>query len=227
MSDPTQVVWHEHHITRDQREKLNGHRGCVVWMTGLSGCGKSTIANLVDSQLYQRRVHSLVLDGDNIRHGLNASAQRLAAEYGPEFGDRFGLGFSEMDRQENIRRIAAVAQLCCSAGLVVLTAFVSPYRRDRQAARQYVTQFGRPEDFLEVFVSAPLDVCEARDPKGLYRQARDGKIPNFTGIHDPYEPPENPELTLDSSRHAADQLAARVVDFLQQRGILHTGPSPP
>lgn len=220
MSDPTKVVWHEQRVSRFDREKLNGHRGCVVWLTGLSGCGKSTIANLVDAQLYRRRIHCQLLDGDNIRHGLSASEQRLAAEFGPALGQRFGLGFSEVDRQENIRRISAVAQLSCSAGLIVLTAFVSPYRRDRQAARHYITGHGRADDFIEVFVDAPLEVCEARDPKGLYRQAREGIIQNFTGIHAPYEPPEHPELILDAASQPPEPLAAIVVDYLERRGML-------
>jgi adenylylsulfate kinase len=220
MSDPTHVVWHAHQITRDQRAQLYGHRSCVVWLTGLSGCGKSTIANLVDAQLFERRVHSFVLDGDNIRHGLNASQQLLAPDFGEAYAERFGLGFAPLDRQENIRRIAAVAQLFCSAGLVVLTAFVSPYRRDRQAARQQIERFGSPEDFVEVHVAAPLEVCEARDPKGLYRLARAGKISQFTGVDDPYEPPERPDLVLESSQQPADRLAGQLVALLEERGII-------
>lgn len=220
MVDPTRVIWHEHRVSREQRERLNGHRGCVVWLTGLSGCGKSTIANLADAALYRRGVHSYILDGDNVRHGLNASRERLAQHFGQAFGGRFGLGFDEIDRQENIRRVASVAQLFCSAGLVVLAAFVSPYRRDRLAARQHVTEFGRPEDFVEVYVQAPLEVCEARDPKGLYRQARAGKIAKFTGIDDPYEPPESPELVVDSDTQPADVLARQLIELLERRGTI-------
>ncbi len=194
MTRETQVTWHPTLVSRQDRERLGGHSGCVVWFTGLSGCGKSTIANLVDRQLYQRGVHSFVLDGDNIRHGLNASTAMLQEEYGQEFADRFGLAFGPLDRQENIRRIGSVAQLFCSAGLITLTAFVSPYRRDRDAVRKQVVSRGRSDDFIEVFVNAPLSVCEARDPKGLYRQARAGAIRQFTGIDDPYEPPLTPNL---------------------------------
>lgn len=201
------------------RERLNGHRGCVVWFTGLSGCGKSTIANLVDARLHAAGVHSFLLDGDNIRHGLNASREMLAADYGQTFAERFGLGFSADDRTENIRRIGAVAELFASAGIVTLTAFVSPYRRDRAAVRERVESSGQAGDFVEVFVDAPLNVCEQRDPKGLYRKARAGQIQAFTGVDDPYEPPERPELHLDSAACLAGQLAEQVVDYLRQKGL--------
>jgi adenylylsulfate kinase len=214
---PTHVVWHEHAVSRADREKLNGHRGCVVWFTGLSGCGKSTIANLVDRQLYERGVHSFLLDGDNVRHGLNASPAMLA-HHGEQFASRFGLGFSAADRQENIRRIGAVAELFASAGIVTLTAFVSPYRADRAAVRQAVEARGQPGDFIEVFVDAPLEVCEARDPKGLYKKARAGELKNFTGIDDPYEPPEVPNLRLESFRQPPEALAAQVLAYLSQSG---------
>jgi adenylylsulfate kinase len=194
-----------------------GHAGCVVWLTGLSGCGKSTIANLVDHKLHQQGIHTYLLDGDNIRHGLNASPEMLAS-LGESYARRLGLGFSAEDRQENIRRIGAVAQLFCDAGLIVLTAFVSPYRADRDAVRQYVERHGQRGDFIEVFVDAPLEVCEARDPKGLYQKARAGQIQNFTGIDDPYQPPLAAELTLPSSQLAADQLADQVVAYLRGQG---------
>ncbi len=200
-SDPVRITWHEHHVSRSEREKLSGHRGCVVWFTGLSGCGKSTIANVVDHRLYELGIHSFLLDGDNIRHSLNASPERLQ-EFGESYARRFGLGFSEEDRRENIRRIGAVAELFASAGLVTLTAFVSPYRRDRDAVRCQVEQQGAPGDFIEVFVDTPLEVCEARDPKGLYRKARAGQIKGFTGIDDPYEVPEQPQLVLKSAEHS-------------------------
>src|SRR5918993_2754683 len=134
-SKRTEIVWHPHSVSRAEREQLNGHRGCVVWFTGLSGCGKSTIANAVDQKLYDRGVRSYVLDGDNVRHGLNATPQLLAPRYGKPFAERFGLGFGQQDREENIRRVGAVARLMCDAGLVTLTAFVSPYRADRDAIR--------------------------------------------------------------------------------------------
>ena len=216
--ESTHVVWHASNVTRDEREKLLGHRVCVVWLTGLSGCGKSTIANVVDRKLHDLGVHSFLLDGDNIRHGLNASPAMLAADHGESFASRFGLGFSAPDREENIRRIGAVAELFAQAGLVTLTAFVSPYRRDRDFVRKQVTKRGRAEDFIEVFVDAPLEVCEQRDPKGLYKKARAGQLPNFTGIDDPYEPPEQPELTLLSAKFSPDELADQVIRYLRQRG---------
>jgi adenylylsulfate kinase len=211
--DKTHVVWHSHSVSRLDRERLNGHEGCVVWFTGLSGCGKSTVANLLDKALYEAHVHSVVLDGDNVRHGLNASPEMLA-RYGESFARRFGLTFAAEDRQENIRRIGAVADLFASAGMVTLTAFVSPYRADRAAVRTLVNA-SRPGSFIEVFVDAPLAVCEARDPKGLYKKARAGQLPNFTGIDDAYEPPETPELRLDAAVNAPEGLAGQVLAFLR------------
>lgn len=206
------VHWHQQSISREDRERLNGHRGCVVWFTGLSGSGKSTVANLVDHKLHAMQVHTFLLDGDNVRHGLNATPTRLAEQYGQTFGERFGLGFSEEDRQENIRRIGEVAALFAEAGLVVLTAFVSPYRRDRDAVRAQLAA----GDFIEVFVDAPLEVCEGRDPKGLYRKARAGEIQGMTGIDDPYEAPERPELVLSSGRDSAESLADDVLECLRK-----------
>jgi len=211
----TLVTWHAHAVTREDRERLNGHRGCVVWFTGLSGSGKSTIANAVDRKLHELSVHSCLLDGDNVRHGLNASPEMLAA-HGEGYARRFGLGFSAEDRQENIRRIGAVAQLFAAAGIVTLTAFVSPYRRDRDAVRRMVEAGGRPGDFVEVFVDTPLEVCEQRDPKGLYRKARAGEIQGFTGINDPYEPPERPEIRLRGGAQSPDDLADAVLAYLRQ-----------
>ncbi len=163
----------------------------------------------------------MLLDGDNIRHGLCAPPARLAEEHGQEFAERFGLGFGEIDRQENIRRIGSVASLMASAGLITLTAFVSPYRRDRDRARRIVEQEGKKGDFLEVFVDTPLEVCEARDPKGLYKKARAGEIKNFTGISDPYEPPESPEIRLrgGDDRTPAEQ-AAEVLQELKKSSII-------
>jgi adenylylsulfate kinase len=213
MSDPI-VVWHHQAVGRADRERLNGHRGCVVWFTGLSGCGKSTVANVVDQKLYERGVRSYVLDGDNVRHGLNATPQMLAARYGQPFADRFGLGFGQEDREENIRRVGAVARLMCDAGLVTLTAFVSPYRTDRDAVRASLD----PGDFVEVFVDAPLEVCEARDPKGLYKKARAGELKGFTGIDAPYEAPDRPELVLKSAELPPDALADEVLRLLKDSG---------
>lgn len=210
------VVWHDHSVTRAEREALNGHKGCVVWFTGLSGCGKSTVANALDSLLHRRGVRTYLLDGDNVRHGLNATPQILAPRYGAEFATRFGLGFTQQDREENIRRVGAVAQLMCDSGLVVLTAFVSPYRSDRDAVRASMA----PGDFFEVFVDAPLEVCEARDPKGLYKKARTGQLKDFTGIDSPYEAPAKPEIVLKSAEQAPDVLADQVARRLALAGII-------
>ncbi len=215
MSDQPNIVWHPPSVTREQREQLNRHHGCVVWFTGLSGCGKSTVANLVDHKLHGLGVHGVLLDGDNVRHGLNATPQLLQETHGAEFAARFGLGFSAQDREENIRRIGAVAELFATSGIVTLTAFVSPYRRDRDAVRARIEGAGRSGDFIEVFVDAPLEVCESRDPKGLYQQARAGNIKGFTGIDAPYEPPLQPELHLDAAGHAPDTLADSVITYLQ------------
>lgn len=225
MSSEPHVVWHTHAVSRQSREAIKNQRGCVVWFTGLSGCGKSTVANEVDHQLNSQGVHTYLLDGDNVRHGLNAGPGILAEKHGEEFAQRFGLGFGAQDREENIRRIGAVAQLFCDAGLIVLTAFVSPYRRDRDAVREMLSGEGRGSkdiacDFVEVFVDAPLEVCESRDPKGLYKKARAGEIKNFTGIDDPYEPPTSPEITLQSDQHTPVALAETVIDYLRSRGII-------
>ncbi len=205
------VHWHEHAVTREEREGLNGNRGCVVWLTGLSACGKSTVANLVDHRLHALGAHSFVLDGDNIRHGLNAAPAMLRQEHGEEFARRFGLGFSAQDREENIRRIGAVAKLFCDAGIIAITAFISPYRADRDRVRAALA----PGDFVEVFVDAPIEVCEARDPKGLYKKARAGELKGFTGIDDPYEPPIHPELMLDAATKCPEELAREVIAYLK------------
>jgi adenylylsulfate kinase len=208
------VRWHEPAVSRGDRERRAGHAGCVLWFTGLSGCGKSTLANAVDRRLHDRGVRSFVLDGDNVRHGLNAAPGVLEGRFGPEAAARFGLGFGPADRAENIRRIGAVADLFAQAGIVALTAFISPYRRDRDAVRSLLA----PGDFVEVFVKAPLAVCESRDPKGLYKKARAGEIKNFTGIDDPYEEPLAAEIVIDSTSAPPDALAADVIAWLEQRG---------
>ncbi len=213
------VHWHAQSVSRKKREQLNGHSGCVVWLTGLSGSGKSTIANLLEHKLHQLGVHTFLLDGDNVRHGLNATPSNLSEQYGKGFGQRFGLGFSEEDRQENIRRIGEVAGLFVEAGIVVLTAFVSPYRSDRDAIRSKLSK----GDFLEVFVNTPLEICEQRDPKGLYQKARAGEIQGMTGIDDPYESPENPELVLRSGENSAESSAENVLKYLQDAGKLTLG----
>jgi adenylylsulfate kinase len=209
-----QVHWHEHAVSRPEREKLNGHGGCVVWFTGLSACWKSTVANLVDHKLHSMAGHSFVLDGDNIRHGLNAAPAMLKQRHGEEFARRFGLGFSAQDREENIRRIGAVAKLFCDAGMIAITAFISPYRVDRDRVRATLT----PGDFVEIFVDAPIEVCEVRDPKGLYKKARAGQLKGFTGIDDPYEPPQRPELVLDAGRKTPETLADEVLAYLRSIG---------
>ncbi len=215
MSDEqVNVYWHEHSVSRQQREEQGGHKGCVVWFTGLSGSGKSTVANLVDHKLHALGVRTFVLDGDNVRHGLNATPALLTESHSEDFAKRFGLGFSAEDREENIRRIGAVTELFASAGLIVLTAFVSPYRKDRDAVRAQQAD----GDFVEVFVDTPLEICESRDPKGLYKKARAGEIKGFTGIDDPYEPPLNAELVLDAGDREADALATEVVEFLRSAG---------
>ncbi|MBN1394526.1 MAG: adenylyl-sulfate kinase [Pirellulales bacterium] len=208
------VHWHEHAVSRKEREQLNKHSGCVIWFTGLSACGKSTVANLLDHRLHSRGMHSFVLDGDNVRHGLNSPPAMLKERHGEEFAKRFGLGFSAQDREENIRRIGAVAKLFCDAGLIAITAFISPYRIDRDRVRAALDE----GDFIEIFVDAPLDVCEARDPKGLYKKARAGELRGFTGIDDPYEPPLKPELVLDAGAKPPETLADEVLAFLKTAG---------
>jgi adenylylsulfate kinase len=208
------VRWHDHAVSRADRERAAGHRGCVLWFTGLSGCGKSTLANAVDRLLHARGCRTFVLDGDNVRLGLNAAPALLRDRYGDEAAARFGLGFGAADRAENIRRIGAVADLFAQAGIIALTAFVSPYRRDRDAVRAALT----PGDFVEIYVKAPLEVCEGRDPKGLYKKARAGEIKNFTGIDDPYEEPLAPELVVDSATRSPEVLAAEVVAWLERAG---------
>jgi len=215
MVNDTNVTWHEHQVTRSNRESLNGHKGCVIWFTGLSGSGKSTIANTLDHKLHQSGMHSVVLDGDNVRHALNAGTSMLVESHGEEFAQRFGLGFSAIDREENIRRIGAVAQLFSQAGIISLTAFISPYRIDRDRVRSTLA----PGEFIEVFVDTPIEVCEERDPKGLYKKARAGELKGFTGIDDPYEAPASPELVLFAAEKTPEQLADEVISYLVEQGI--------
>lgn len=207
MTEKTLVTWHDHSVKRE--------RGCVVWFTGLSGSGKSTVANCVDQKLHDLGAASFVLDGDNIRHGLNASPEILAEKHDEAFAKRFGLSFAPEDRKENIRRVGSVAEIFCSAGLIALTAFVSPYREDRDSVRQLVVQRGAAVDFVEVFVDTPIEICEARDPKGLYKKARKGEIKGFTGIDAPYEAPESPELRIPGGDLTVEELADQVIDYLR------------
>jgi len=213
---PIEVHWHDHAVPRQEREKRHGHRSCVVWFTGLSASGKSTVANEVDHKLHAMGIHSFVLDGDNVRHDLNAPPETLRRQHDEQFAQRFGLGFSAQDREENVRRIGMVAKLFCDAGIIAITAFISPYRIDRDRIRASL----REGEFVEVFVDAPLEVCEARDPKGLYRRAREGGIKGFTGIDDPYEPPKSPELVLDAAANPPDVLADQVIAYLKSSGII-------
>jgi adenylylsulfate kinase len=193
------IVWHAATISKQDRHRMNGHKSAVMWYTGLSGAGKSTLANKVEEKLFERGIHTYVLDGDNIRHGLNK-----------------GLGFSTEDRRENIRRIGEVAKLFVDAGAFVSTAFISPYREDRDMVRQLV-QNG---EFIEVYVNAPLEVCEERDPKGLYKKARAGEIKNFTGIDDPYEAPANAELVINTGEKTLEECAEEVMNYLEANGYI-------
>ena len=210
------VRWHEATISRDQRETSAGHRGCVIWFTGLSGSGKSTLANEVDRQLHARGHRSFILDGDNVRHGLNASPKILETIHGQPFAKRFGLGFGPEDRKENIRRVGAVAELFTQAGIITLTAFISPYRSDREAVRKMLPA----ADFIEVYVKAPLDICESRDPKGLYKKARAGEISGFTGIDAPYEEPEKAEITVESTTKSPQVLAEQILVWLERAEVI-------
>jgi adenylylsulfate kinase len=216
MNDDVNVTWHEHSVTREMRETKNKHKGCVIWFTGLSGSGKSTVANTLDHKLHQTGYTSVVLDGDNVRHGLNAGSAILHETHGEEFSKRFGLGFSAIDREENIRRIGAVAEIFTQTGVIALTAFISPYRSDRDKVRRTLQE----DEFIEVFVDTPIEVCEQRDPKGLYKKARAGEIKGFTGIDDPYEEPTTPELILLAAEKTPDILADEVISFLEKKGIL-------
>lgn len=195
------ITWHEGHVNRGVREKLLEQRGCTIWMTGLSASGKSTLAFTLEHALVKRNRLAYVLDGDNIRHGLNKN-----------------LGFSAEDREENIRRIGEVARLFADAGFITMTSFISPYRKDRDIARSIHER----DDlfFMEVFVDAPIDVCEARDPKGLYKKARRGELKGFTGINDPYEAPLNPDLIIKTGELSPEQGAMKILGFLVEKGYL-------
>lgn len=191
------IVWHHHAVTREKREALHQHHGAVLWFTGLSGSGKSTIASSLESALHQLGVSTYLLDGDNIRHGLCHD-----------------LGFSDEDRKENIRRIGEVSKLMVDAGLVVLTAFISPHQAQRQEVRHLLG-----ESFYEIFIDTPLHICEQRDPKGLYKKARKGELLNFTGIDAVYEAPDNPELHLSGDK-PIDELVNQVIKLLQQHQVI-------
>lgn len=193
------VVWHQASVTRERRQAANGHRAFVVWFTGLSGAGKSTLAHAVEEALFQEGRRTFVCDGDNVRHGLCAD-----------------LGFSPQDRQENLRRIAEMARLFVDAGTIALSAFISPMQADREQVRKIVG----PENFVEIFVACPLEVCEQRDVKGMYRKARAGEIREFTGISAPYEVPEAPALALDTSKLSVEECVEQVLNLLAPRLVL-------
>jgi adenylylsulfate kinase len=195
----TNVVWHRATVTRARREQLNGHRGAIIWFTGLSGAGKSTLAHAVEEKLHQIDCRTFVLDGDNVRHGL--------------CGD---LGFSAKDREENIRRVGEVAKLFMEAGVIVLTAFISPYRADREHVRGMVEH----GDFMEIFCDSPVEVCESRDVKGLYKKARSGQIADFTGISSPYEAPFNPELSVNTGELTQDECVQQILNEMIFRGFI-------
>jgi adenylylsulfate kinase len=198
MIKATNIVWHDAAVTSAERQEKLGNKPCVLWYTGLSGSGKSTIANAVDRMLHDRGYYTYLLDGDNVRHGLNKD-----------------LGFTDVDRIENIRRIAEVSRLFNDAGLIVSTAFISPFTTDRDSARKLVGA-----DFIEIFIDTPLAECEKRDPKGMYKKARAGEISNFTGIDSPYEAPEVPEVHIETEGKAIEEVANKVIEHLLGNGYI-------
>lgn len=199
MSTDTNLVWHHATVTRSRREQQNGHKSCVLWFTGLSGAGKSTLAHAVEEELYQRGCRTFVLDGDNVRHGLSSN-----------------LGFGEEDRKENIRRIGEAAKLMMEAGVIAMTAFISPFRDDRDAVRRLMPH----GDFLEIYCKASLEICESRDIKGFYKRARAGEIKNYTGISSPYEEPDRAELVVATGSDTLDSCVSSVLKLLTERGIV-------
>lgn len=193
------ILWHETHVDKEERSKHKGQKPCILWFTGLSGSGKSTLANALESKLLELKFHTYLLDGDNIRHGLNRD-----------------LGFDESSRIENIRRIGEVSKLFVDSGTIVLTAFISPFVKDREIVRDLVED----AEFIEIFVDTPLEICESRDPKGLYKKAREGEIKNFTGIDSPYEKPINPNIHVENSEEGIDESVDKIVSYLQKNGYL-------
>jgi len=194
------IIYHQASVTRQRRNKLNNHRSIVLWFTGLSGSGKSTLAHALEEKLFQKGCKTFVLDGDNIRHGLNSN-----------------LDFSEAGRTENIRRISEVSKLMLESGLIVMTAFISPINKDRSEARNLISS----DDFIEIYCKASLETCETRDVKGLYKRARAGEIKNYTGIDSPYEVPENPELTIDTDNQSLEESITTILDFLKLNVIVN------
>jgi adenylylsulfate kinase len=199
MSSSTNITWHDSEVTKQERQKQKEHKSAVLWFTGLSGSGKSTISSALEKKLYEEGIHTYRLDGDNVRHGLNKN-----------------LGFSPEDRTENIRRIGEVGRLMTDAGLLTLTAFISPYREDRDSVRELLEQ----GEFIEVYVKCGLKACEERDPKGLYKKARSGEIKGFTGIDAPYEEPEHPELTVETDTQSLEESVEQIIDYLKKEKYL-------
>lgn len=199
-SKATNVTWHESHVDRKEREKLLKQKGCTIWFTGLPSSGKSTTAFTLEHELVKRGYLAYVLDGDNIRHGLNKN-----------------LGFSAEDREENIRRIGEVAKLFADAGLITMTSFISPYRKDRDLARRIHNEAGL--NFFEIFIDTPVGICEERDPKGLFQKARNGEIKGFTGVDDPYEAPLNPEMVLKTENKSPEEIVNDIIDYLNNSGF--------
>ncbi len=193
------IVWHDHHVTKESRSKSKNQKPCVLWFTGLSGSGKSTVANAVEIKLNELNKHTYILDGDNVRLGLNK-----------------GLTFSDEDRIENIRRIGEVSKLFIDAGTIVLTAFISPFLKDRQQVRDLISE----NEFIEVFIDTPLEICESRDPKGLYKKARKGEIPNFTGISSPYEAPIKPEIHIKAGETTLEEAVEQILVYLRENNYL-------
>lgn len=199
MKEVKYIIPHGHTISKENRQQLKGHKSCILWYTGLSGSGKSTVANKVEEMMFDMGLHTYILDGDNVRMGLNK-----------------GLGFSDEDRKENIRRIGEVSKLFIDGGVIVGTAFISPFRSDRDMVRSIVKE----GEFIEIYVNTPLDVCEQRDPKGLYKKARAGEIKQFTGIDSPYEAPEKPEINLLTANRSVEECAQEVINWLQQNNYI-------
>ena len=193
------VIYHQATVTRKRRNKLNDHRSVVLWFTGLSGSGKSTLAHTLEEKLFQKGCRTFVLDGDNVRHGLNSN-----------------LDFSQPGRTENIRRISEVSKLMMESGLIVMTAFISPFNKDRNEARKLISS----EDFIEIYCKASIETCETRDVKGLYKRARKGEIANYTGIDSPYEAPENPELIIDTDNQSLEESVSTILSFLESNGVI-------
>jgi adenylylsulfate kinase len=199
MTKANNITWHQSTVSKRDRQLLNGHKSCVLWFTGLSGSGKSTLANAVDHELFKQGIRSYVLDGDNIRHGLNKD-----------------LSFGNNDRKENIRRIGEVAKLFVDNGLIVSSAFISPFREDRALVRSMFEQ----QEFIEIFLNCPIQICEGRDPKGLYKKARQGEIPDFTGITSPYEIPVHPEIIIETNQTSIEQSIQQILSYLKEKKIL-------